>query len=165
MCVYTSVYVCINMCICVYIQVKYARTSREVNNVAGAQESTYFMYALYTCAYVCVYTYNTHAHMCVHRRTTHAHMCIPRHTIDMYQQGGKEHLRCASTRRAPCPSLVLLPAYVWHDSLICTTWLIQMCDLTQRDVWHDSCASLALQPALCVTWLIHMCDLTHSYVC
>jgi len=145
MCVYTRT-IHMRICVCIHVQ--------------------------YTCAYVCVYTYNTHAHMCVHRRTTHAHMCIHRHTIDMYQQGGKEHLRCASTRRASTRRALITyagsstrePAYVWHDSLICTTWLIQMCDLTQRDVWHDSCASLALLPTLCVTWLIHMCDLTYSNV-
>ena len=42
---------------------------------------------------------------------------------------------------------------VWHDSFICVTWLIRMCDMTH--VWHDSFIS--------VTWLIHMCDMTHLY--
>ena len=46
--------------------------------------------------------------------------------------------------------------YVWHDSLICVTWLIYMCDMTHSYVWHDS--------FICVTWLIHMCDMTHSGV-
>jgi len=31
-----------------------------------------------------------------------------------------------------------------------------MCDMTHSCVWHDS--------FICVTWLIHMCDVTHSYV-
>ena len=66
-------------------------------------------------------------------------------------------------------------SYVWHDSCICATWLIHMCDMTihrsrsanwtwrrrqdwrwmmtQSYMWHDSC--------VCVTWLIHMCDMTH----
>ena len=39
--------------------------------------------------------------------------------------------------------------HVWHDSFICVTWLIHMCDMT---------------PDICVTWLIHMCDVTHSCV-
>ena len=39
--------------------------------------------------------------------------------------------------------------YVWHDSFICVTWLIHMCDMTHS----------------CVPWLIHMCDMTHSCVC
>jgi len=33
-------------------------------------------------------------------------------------------------------------------------WLIQICDMTHLDVWHDS--------FICVTWLLHMCDMTHS---
>ena len=47
-------------------------------------------------------------------------------------------------------------SYVWHDSFICVTWLIHMCDKTRSYVWHDS--------FVCVTWLIRMCDMTHSYV-
>ena len=47
-------------------------------------------------------------------------------------------------------------SFVWHDSFICVTWLIHMCDMTHSYVWHDS--------FICVTWLIHMCDMTHSYV-
>jgi len=69
------------------------------------------------------------------------------------------------------------PGNVWHDSFICVTWLIHMCDITHSyvsfnmslvwriqcvthcpgNVWHDS--------FICVTWLIHMCAMTHSYVC
>jgi len=49
----------------------------------------------------------------------------------------------------------------WHDSFICVTWLIHMCDRwymrsSSYGSWHDS--------FICVTWLIHMCDMTHSYV-
>jgi len=47
-------------------------------------------------------------------------------------------------------------SYVWHDSFICVTWLIHVCDMTHPYVWHDS--------FICVTWLIYMCDLTHLYV-
>jgi len=45
-------------------------------------------------------------------------------------------------------------SYVWHDSFICETWLIHMCDMThsQHSTW------------LRVTWLLHMWDMTHSYV-
>jgi len=45
--------------------------------------------------------------------------------------------------------------YVWHDSFICTTWLIYMYDMPHLYVWHDSYT--------CVTWLIHMRDMTHSF--
>jgi len=47
-------------------------------------------------------------------------------------------------------------SYVWHDSVICMTWLIHVCDMTHTYVWHDS--------FICVTWNIHMCDMTHSSV-
>jgi len=46
--------------------------------------------------------------------------------------------------------------YVWHDSFICVTWLIHMCDMTHSHVWHDS--------FIRVTWRIHTCDMTHPYV-
>jgi len=45
---------------------------------------------------------------------------------------------------------------VCHDSFICVTWLIHICDMTHSYVQHDS--------FICVTWLIHMCAMTHSYV-
>jgi len=44
--------------------------------------------------------------------------------------------------------------YVWHDSVMCVTWLIHVCDVTYSWVWHDS--------FMCVSWLIHMRDVTHS---
>jgi len=47
-------------------------------------------------------------------------------------------------------------SYVWHAWFICVTWLIQMCDMTHSYVWQDS--------FMCVTWLIHMRDMSHSYV-
>jgi len=80
---------------------------------------------------------------------------------------------------------------VWHDSLICVTWLIHMWDMTHSCVWHDSLMCVAsffinAQTAIrfsrqstshtcdmthlyvwhdspiCVNWLTHMCDMTHS---
>jgi len=47
-------------------------------------------------------------------------------------------------------------SYVWHDSFLCVTWLVHMCDMTRSYVWHDS--------FLCVTYLVHMWDMTYSYV-
>jgi len=66
-------------------------------------------------------------------------------------------------------------SYVWHDSFICSTWLIHTCDMAQSYMWHDSSIFLLEEtqlPALhmwhdsfiCVTWLIRMCRMTHSYV-
>jgi len=49
-------------------------------------------------------------------------------------------------------------SYVWHDSFICVTWLIHMCDMTHSYVWHDS--------FICVThsyvWLIHVCQVQRA---
>jgi len=69
-------------------------------------------------------------------------------------------------------------SYVWHDSIICVTWLNHMCDMTQSCVWHDSFTLFLIvvtrlshtcdMTQSCVTWLIHthsgMCDMTQSYV-
>ena len=43
---------------------------------------------------------------------------------------------------------------MWHDSFICVTWLIHMCDMTHSYMWHDS--------FIYVTWLIHICNMTQS---
>jgi len=41
---------------------------------------------------------------------------------------------------------------VLHDSCICVTWLIYICDMTHAYVWHDS--------SICATWLmINVCDI------
>jgi len=37
---------------------------------------------------------------------------------------------------------------VWHDSFICVTWLIHICDMTRWYMWHDS--------LIYMTWLIHI---------
>ena len=58
-------------------------------------------------------------------------------------------------------------SYVWHDSFICVTWLIHMCDMTHSYVWHDSFMTHSYvwhDSFICVTWLIHMCDMTHSWL-
>ena len=65
----------------------------------------------------------------------------------------------------PCHRITLLLSFldilhwqdeisVWHDSFICVTRLIHLCDMTQPSVWHDS--------FICVTCLIHLCDMTRS---
>jgi len=61
--------------------------------------------------------------------------------------------------------------YMWHDSFICVTWLIHMCDMTHSYVWHVTHLYMWHDSFICVTWLIHMCDMwriptcdmTHSY--
>jgi len=80
--------------------------------------------------------------------------------------------------RAPPKWCDMTHWYVWHDSLICVTWLVDMCDVTHWYMWHDSFIfwrrrepfqkqlSIAYRDSWqCVTCLIHMCDMTRSYVC
>jgi len=56
-------------------------------------------------------------------------------------------------------------SYVWHDSFISVTWLIDVFDMTHTCI---RTASHVLSTVTCsswlVTWLIHVCDMTHSYV-
>ena len=63
---------------------------------------------------------------------------------------------------------------VWHDSFMCVTWLIHVCDTTHsyvwretwricmgdttHCVWHDSSMCVWHDSFICVTW-----NMTHSY--
>jgi len=47
---------------------------------------------------------------------------------------------------------------VWHDSFMCETWLIYMCDITQSETWLIHMCDITQSE----TWLIHMCDITQS---
>ena len=69
--------------------------------------------------------------------------------------GGRHHVTHDSSEQESC-EWVMSYSYVCHDSFMCVTWLIHMCDMTHSCVWHDS--------FICVTWLIHVCDMTHSYM-
>ena len=44
----------------------------------------------------------------------------------------------------------------WHDSFICVTWVIHMCDMTHSHSWHVS--------FMCVTGLMYTCVTTYSHV-
>jgi len=80
--------------------------------------------------------------------------------------------------------------WVWHDSIICVTWLNHMCDMrvtwlmitwrmcdvtqsclwyecdmTQSYVWHDPIMSVTWLNHMwnmCVTWLIHLCHVIQT---
>jgi len=67
-------------------------------------------------------------------------------------------------------------SYVSHDSFVCVTWLMHMCDIRlvgirnmclgvtwlvqmcASCVWHDSCY-MWHDSHICVIWLIHLCDM------
>ena len=61
-------------------------------------------------------------------------------------------------------------SYAWHDSFICVTWIIcmcdwriQMCDMTHSSVWHVV-IKLPVRAAWIPSDSIHECDMTHSYL-
>jgi len=66
---------------------------------------------------------------------------------------------------------------VWHDSLLCVTWLIDICDMThwygcnvlctldQTRDGSSEVSSVKHDPSLiCVTWLMDVCDMTHWHM-
>jgi len=64
-----------------------------------------------------------------------------------------------------------VPRSVWHDSFICATWLIHVCDMPCVYVRRDSTCVTSVSKSclrhdsfIRATWLIHTCDMTHSYV-
>ena len=90
-------------------------------------------------------------HMC---KMTHSYVCDMTHTRCIQMGPISLYINTIALSRH---------SYVWHDSFVCVTWLIpmcdmthSMCDMTHSYVWHDS--------FICVNWLIHICDMTHSYV-
>ena len=88
------------------------------------------------------------------------HMCdmtrYSRHTHEWMMCVYRTMLRVHGMMLRVYRIIVRSHLHVWHDSFICVTWLIHMCDMTHSYVWHDS--------FIRVTWLIHMCDMTRSYV-
>ena len=107
----------------------------------------------------------------------HDHVCDMTHSYVWHECVYMCYMscNCHSEPQMPRPC-------VWHDSSICVTWLIYMCDMTQQPppfrapdytvirvtwlintydmtdsyVWHDS--------LICAAWLMHMCDMTHPHV-
>ena len=55
------------------------------------------------------------------------------------------------------------------------TWLIHTCDMTHSYVWHDSIvyvtwliqrtADEGVRSLICVTWLVHTCEMSNPYGC
>ena len=118
------------------------------------------------------------------------YMCDMTHSYvkhDMtYPSPKRSHLSFWSRETLVCVAWLIRTgamtlSYVWHDSFICVTWRIHMCnvtwltrhpsadicqrlihmcnvthlswDMTHLCAWHDFW--------ICATWLVHMCDTTH----
>jgi len=65
----------------------------------------------------------------------------------------------------------MIYSYVWRTASIRVTWLIHICTHTPRIeqgttdyTWHDSFICVTRLIDICDTWLIHTCDVTHSYI-
>jgi len=84
-------------------------------------------------------------------------------------------LETSSASLLPCSDMT--HSYVWHDSLICVTWLTHMCDMTHSYLcdmtrsytWRDSYMTLKHKNSrnnsfTRVTRLNHVRDMTHSCV-
>ena len=57
--------------------------------------------------------------------------------------------------------------YVWHDSFVCVTWLICMCDMAQTlaaEGCHRTHQCVRYDSYSCMIWLIYMRDMTHLNV-
>ena len=61
--------------------------------------------------------------------------------------------------------------YLWHDSLMSVSWLIDTCDMTHSYMWHDSFIYVTwlihkcvMTRVMCVTSLMHTCDMTHLHL-
>jgi len=76
---------------------------------------------------------------------------------DSFIRVWRDSLMCATTmtsrRYAFCVTRLnrmcdMAHLYVWHDSFICVTWLIHMCD-------YDLALAAHMLWDICVTWLIH----------
>jgi len=102
---------------------------------------------------------------------THSYVCIMNYS---YTTHSFIRLWLSVTSRST-PNIRVPFACVWHDSLMCVTWLILVCDLTHSYVcdmkhWYmtHSCICLWLRwrHALLQTYvcLLHVCDMTRSCV-
>ena len=84
------------------------------------------------------------------------------------------HLTCAKCLRVTChvcdkSMCDMTHSRVRHDSWLCVTWLIYVCDVTHaehRQFWEDRRLyhSHLREKCLCVTRLPHVCDMTHVYM-
>jgi len=118
-------------------------------------DMTYIYMCDMTYSYMCDMTYSymcdmTYSYMCdmtysyVKRSTWTIPMCATWLIIF------SRRVTALVLRRVPLMS----HSYVWHDSFICVTWLIHMCDMTHSYVWHAPFVSATWLIYKYVTWLI-----------
>jgi len=115
------------------------------------------------------------------------HMCNMTHTCDVATYKCDKINCCWHTGRHSFWNDVV-SCLIWHDSFICATWLIYMCDMIHmRDMahrcnmavykcdkihccwhkgphsfWNDVVSYLMWHDSFkCATWLIHICDKIH----
>jgi len=110
---------------------------------------------VYVCIYIYIYIY-IHEHI-----FTYVYIYV---YIHIYLNTNMYHVYVYVTVRTPWAlwrldswltsrkKWVVTHSYVCHDSFICVTWLIHMCDVTRSYVLHGS--------FICLTWLIHMSRVT-----
>ena len=90
---------------------------------------------------------------------THSYMwhdsfiCVSHDTFDMLYSA-------ACTRRCYLRPFVLFDSYVWNDSCIRMTWLVNMCDVSHCTAQYIR-GSAVCDPSC---WLIHTCEMTHAYM-
>jgi len=69
------------------------------------------------------------------------------HDSSIHMFNGETHVTLAPMLTFICVTLFVTHSCVWHDSFMCVTWLIHMCDMTHSYVWHDSfiCVTLCVR--------------------
>jgi len=140
---------------CTHTRVQLTNTCR----LRCKREGSYLHIFIWLYIYIYIYSYD---HTCTYTCTR----SLPIH-VDC-EAKEKVHIR-------GCRGLDT-PVQVRYDSWKCVTWLVDMCDMTQSYVWHDtfthpyavSCLDTPVQVRydswMCVTWLNHMCDMTHLLI-
>jgi len=119
------------------------------------------------CIYTCTYIYiHVHIYMnvriqsamndCMAQMVTHRwhKWYVAQMTSDDPNTPHSKHAWLLPTAPANLHSTY---AYVWRDSFIRVTWLINRRGMTHSYVWRDSC--------ICVTWLIDLFEWHDSFTC
>ena len=109
---------------------------------------------IYECGYKMTYS-------CVRRNsctcvTCRKHVCDRTYVHMRHDSCIHVHELVQPLAQIHCRVLWHVSLHMWHDSFICETWLVYMCDMSHVRVWHCTFT--------CTTWLPHMCHWTYLYV-